>query len=126
MSKKETVFDEQDLYDVIAVDKKPDKIILTVASRQQGSKCPCCGKKSRSTHSYYTRVFKDLPILDKETCIYLKARKFYCINKRCGRQVFTERFDIHFKPGKRMTERIQSRITKIALHMGGKDRKSVV
>lgn len=70
-------------------------------------------------HSYYNRVFKDLPMLGNTTTIHLKTRKFYCLTPDCSRKVFTERFTDYFLPYKRRTTRLESSIIAITLETGG-------
>lgn len=94
--------------------------MINVESTQFGSSCPLCDVRGFRIHSYYFRSILDLPILGNETWIRLKARKFYCGNDECTKKVFTERFDIHFLSGKRMTERVRGKVSKIALLVGGK------
>ena len=119
MNYKELVFDDSDEFDVMAVDRKKDRVTITVASKQQGNDCPICGMKSSKVHSYYTRSLMDLPMLGHESWIKLRARKFYCYNDTCSGRVFTERFRKQFKSGKRITERVRDKVLKVALHMGG-------
>ena len=108
MNYRELVFDDPDEFDVIAVDRKMDKVTITVASKQHGSDCPICGIKSAKVHSYYTRSLMDLPMLGHESWIKLRARKYYCYNETCSGRVFTERFRKQFKSGKRITERVRN------------------
>jgi len=61
----------------------------------------------------------DLPMPGSETRIKLKARRFYCNNEACSAKIFTERFETLLKKGRRVTNRVQNKILKVALLMGG-------
>ena len=53
--------------------------------------CPCCGMASRRVHSRYMRQILDLPWQGLPVRILLQTRKFFCVNERCKRKIFTER-----------------------------------
>jgi len=59
-------------------------------------------------------------VFGKTSLIFLRSRKFYCHRDECPLKVFTERFDNHFKPYKRKTERLESKIRQLGLLAGGK------
>ena len=119
MTYKELVFGELDDFEVLNTEKANNTVVINVASTQSGSECPNCKVLSKSVHSYYFRSLMDLPMLDNETWIRLKARKFYCGNGQCQIKVFTERFTSLFGSGKRITERVKERVLKVAMLMGG-------
>ncbi len=54
------------------------------------STCPACGTASRRVHSRYRRKLADLPWEGLPVVILLHARKFFCVEDRCRRKVFTE------------------------------------
>src|SRR5690606_31494315 len=97
-----------------------EQVHIYVRSKQQEYLCPNCSQDSRKLHSYYTRQFRDLPILGSETVIFLKARKLYCCQAGCPVKVFTERFTDHFSTYQRSTDRFRKVCLDIALQSGGK------
>src|SRR5689334_15021488 len=111
----ELIFDGSSNFQVTGAAKIEGKVIINVVSTQFGSNCPLCNECSFRIHSYYFRTMLDLPMLGNETWIRLKARKFYCSNNDCNAKVFAERFDVHFKKGKRMTEKVYEKVSKVAL-----------
>lgn len=64
------------------------KIYVSVKSRR--SKCPDCGRYSKSVHDHYFRTISDLPVFHHRTIVFLKTRKFKCLNARCRKIVFSE------------------------------------
>ena len=120
MLPKNVVFDTRpELFEVDSIDRQQNTVILAVSSRQRKSRCPSCSVLSCSLHSYYVRTLKDLPAFGCEVIINLKARKPYCKNEKCERKVFSEQFPDHFFPYKRTTKRLNEKLLKIALLMGG-------
>lgn len=114
------LFDGENSFQVVSTEKRDGKVLVNVESRQNGCHCPLCNAKSFRVHSYYFRTILGLPMLGNETWIRLRSRKFYCKNDGCKMKVFTERFDMHFMRGKRITENVQEKASKIALLLGGK------
>jgi len=60
-----------------------------------------------------------LPAFGNKVSIRLKVRKFYCHNSDCEKSIFAERFDGHFTPYKRVSDRLRKKLLKIALLTGG-------
>ena len=58
-------------------------------------------------------------MIGNQTWLLVKARKFYCINACCTRKVFTERFTEYIVSRKSKTKRVNEKLLKIALLMGG-------
>ncbi|WP_126247184.1 ISL3 family transposase [Chitinophaga rhizosphaerae] len=120
MNATKIIFNPKDPFRVISVDNQIDRLNIYVQSKRKSSHCPNCLEASSRTHSYYTRKFMDLPSFGKSTTIFLRARKFYCRTDECPFKVFTERFNDHFEPYKRLTNRLSETLLKIALEAGGK------
>jgi transposase len=107
------------IFEVDSVDIQSGRVIIVVFSKQTGCKCPNCKVYSSWSHSYYFRTVRDLPILGYNVVVNLRARKFYCRNDDCAKKVFSERFPDHFMPHSRGTVRLDEKLLKIALLMGG-------
>lgn len=119
MSIRELVFDQEDDFGIERTEQTANRIEITVISKQPNNRCPSCHCRTNKVHSYYARDVFDLPMLDKETRLRLRVRKFYCVNDECSGKIFSERFERHFQYRKRMTVRVQDKINKVALLMGG-------
>ena len=65
---------------------------------QAVSFCPACGNRSSRVHSRYWRTLADLPWEGIPVQILLRARKFFCVDERCTRRIFTEPLPGTVKP----------------------------
>lgn len=120
MNASKLVFSDGDPFKVISVDNQQDELNIFVQSRNRTGICPNCCTPSDKVHSYYTRKLNDLPVFGKSSRIFLRSRKFYCNSDECPFKVFAERFASHFKPYKRRTERLETKIRQLGLLAGGK------
>ena len=119
MLPQELIFDgTSDAFEINAVERHANKVVLHIISKQPASRCPDCDTKG-ALHSYYFRKINDLPAFGYIVMVALRARKFYCRNSKCSKKVFSERFPDHFLPYKRSTKRLNDKLLKIALLMGG-------
>ena len=66
------------------IDDETETVTLFLTSATEKEKCPCCGLKSSSVHSWYVKKFSDLPLEDKFTICVLKNKIFVCRNKECN------------------------------------------
>lgn len=119
MLSKNIAFDSKEPFFIAHAEKEDDRVKLQIHSRQKKSECPLCHTCSRSIHSIYQRLIKDLPAFGNKISITLTVRKFYCCNPACSRKIFTERFAEHFAPYLRRTRRLDEKLLKISLLMGG-------
>lgn len=120
MVAEKLLFSSTEMFRVISVDRIENLANIYVISTRKNCYCPNCCAPARGVHSYYTRMFKDLPVFGNQTNIYLRARKFYCRESECPVKVFTERFDCHFYPYKRSTRRLEKSHLAMVLESGGK------
>lgn len=110
----ELVFsDDGDNFSVISVDTPQDVQGIYVQSTTRSAACPNCCIISKRIHGYYTRKIADFPVFGKTSINILRSRKFYFNQNECPFKVFTVRFDNHFKPYKRSTERLEGKISKL-------------
>ena len=68
--------------------------------------CPLCQCRSESVHSGYVRLVADLPWAGWAVRLELHVRRFFCLNKECVRQIFTERLPSVVAPYARHTRRL--------------------
>ena len=64
---------------------------LVEAGGSSRAVCPCCEVASRSRHSRYWRRLKDLPLQGASVTLQLQLGRWRCRNRKCERQIFTER-----------------------------------
>ena len=119
MISEELVFGSSDQLEVLAVQIKDEQVIICAQSTKRQCPCPRCYFVSSRIHSYYFRKIKDIPAFGNKVVLRIKAKKWYCYNPDCERQIFTERFDHYFKPYKRTSDRLREKLLKVALLVGG-------
>ena len=95
------------------VDDATAQITLHITSMAPRVPCPSCTRMAQRVHSCYTRTLADLPWGIYEVTWKLRARKFFCDNRACRRQIFTERLPDVATPWARRTVRLAARA---ALH----------
>ncbi|MCL1689418.1 ISL3 family transposase [Elizabethkingia anophelis] len=114
------------VFKILSIHTISDKVHISLQSTQPECVCPNCNIPSSKVHSYYTRKFKDLSIVGKETVIFLKTRKLYCLFQKCSIKVFTERFKEHFLSYKRYTARFEAICLKIILQSGARPSEKIL
>jgi len=120
MNASKLVFSDDTPFKVLSVDNRQNESRIYVQPTARSAICPNCCVKSKRIHSYYTRKIADLPVFGKTSVIFLRSRKFYCRQDECPFKVFTERFEHHFKPYRRKTTRLESKIQQLGLLAGGR------
>ncbi len=101
-------------------------ILAVVATTSPEALCPLCQCRSQSMHSRYVRVVADLPWAGWAVRLELHVRRFFCPNKQCLRQVFTERLPNVVAPYARRTTRLTDLFTLIGFALGGEAGKRLV
>ncbi len=81
--------------------------------------CPLCGRSSRRVHGRYWRSLGDLPWQGQVVRWRMRARKFFCDNAECRRNIFTERMPMVAAAYARGTIRLDKAITDLAFACGG-------
>jgi transposase len=94
-------------------------LTLRVRSTQARIYCPVCQFPTRRVHSRYVRTVADLPWGSWRVVLHLQVRKFFCVNGRCTRRMFTERLSRLVTPWARRTQRLAYWLVHIALALGG-------
>jgi hypothetical protein len=69
-------------------------------------------------HSRYARTIADLPWRNVCVTLKIRARRFFCVNRRCERAIFCERLP-EVAPYARKTERLEEALLSIAFELGG-------
>ena len=76
------------------IDKDSTGYVLFASTTGRKSTCPCCGKTSKTVHSYRLRRIQCCSILDQHVSMTLQVRHFECHNKECERKIFSERTSV--------------------------------
>jgi len=82
--------------------------------------CPACQQGSRRIHSYYQRLPVDLPISEHQVRLHLTVRRFRCLNPKCAKATFAERFPAFVAVHAQRTERLTSALGAVAFALGGR------
>jgi len=96
-----------------------DREQLHICLRTKGkvARCPECGEESARVHSRCLRKnVRDLPILGKGVQVTIKARRFFCENKDCGTNVFTESMPDFIGSRWKWTRRCEELIMAVAMN----------
>lgn len=100
-------------------------IEIYVERTNKSACCPCCGKKSVNVHSRYTRTIKDLPIQEDKVILKISTKVFFCKNKKCNINTFSEKFEF-IENYSRMTIRLKDRIINDTKGMSAKASKEII
>jgi len=98
--------------------------IVTTTSHE--AECPLCHQSSTQIHSRYMRCVADLPWMGCAVRLELHVRRFFCVQKECVRQIFTERVPTVVAPYARRTLRLTDVLTLIGFALGGEAGKRLV
>ena len=101
-------------------------ILAVVATTASEALCPLCQCRCESIHSRYVRLVADLPWAGWAVRLELHVRRFFCQNKACTRQIFTERLPNVVAPYARRTMRLTDLFTLIGFALGGEAGKRLV
>ncbi|OCS89624.1 hypothetical protein A6K76_12305 [Caryophanon latum] len=87
--------------------------------------CPSCGTRSQKQHSFYSRKLQDLSIRMQHVQIHLQSRKWFCVERFCTQQIFTERFT-WLQPYARKTERLQQFLRQLVFSMSCRQAERII
>jgi len=94
-------------------------VTLSLSTTDPAVPCPRCGQQTRHLHSRYSRTARDLPIQGRPVVLRLVARRFFCRNQDCRRQVFCEPLLQLLTKHARCTTRLAETHQTIGLALGG-------
>ena len=101
-------------------------ILAVVATTASERFCPLCHCRCENIHSRYVRLVADLPWAGWAVRLELHVRRFFCQNKACTHQIFTERLPNVVAPYARRTMRLTDLFTLIGFALGGEAGKRLV
>ncbi len=81
--------------------------------------CPSCQHPSRSLHSRYRRVLRDLPLQGSSVELRLDVRRFRCRTRECPRVTFAETLPLVARRYGRQTSRLSETVRLIGYVLGG-------
>ena len=96
-----------------------EAVSFTLTSTSLPATCPVCDQKTARLHSHYGRTVADLPWSGRRVKLFLNVRKFRCPQKRCPRQIFTERLRDLVEPYARKTVRLHEILELVGFVVGG-------
>ena|ERR1700677_706525 len=99
---------------------KDGAIEIELRTHQHSAPCPSCGQLSSRVHSRYRRKIADLPWAGLPAYILLQTRKFFCVDERCSRRIFTERLPGIAERYARRSSRLRQSLTWVSLALGGR------
>ena len=102
------------------MDALTTQLTLQVTSTQALVHCPICRFPTQRVRSRYIRTVTDLPWASWRVGLHLQVRKFFSINGRCPRRIFTERLWPLVAPWARRTQRLRHWLTHITMARGGR------
>ena len=106
--------------ELICLRPKAGTIQVELRACQHSSPCPSCGSRSFQVHSRYWRTIADLPWEGIPVRILLKARKFFCVDERCSRRIFTEQLSGTVARYARRSCRSRDALNWLSLALGGR------
>ncbi len=89
---------------------------LTLHAHTKGkwTKCPDCGRRTKTVHSYVPRKLQCTELLGHNVVLILKSRHMRCCNPECERRIFAEPLQFA-RPYARHTDRVEGEIRHEAL-----------
>jgi transposase len=106
--------------DLVCYREKDGAIEIELRAHQHSCPCPSCGQHSSRVHSRYRRTIADLPWAGLPACILLQTRRFFCVDERCSRRIFTERLPGTVERYARRSSRMRQALTWVSLALGGR------
>ncbi len=92
---------------------------ISGTAKKASARCPVCGRRSRSVHSWYARTVSDLPVSHTVVVLRLRVRRFFCRIPSCPRRIFTERLPELVAPHGRWSQGLRGAVQQIGFALGG-------
>jgi transposase len=115
-----TLIPSSEEVELICLRPKAGLIHVELRACQAVSFCPACGNRSSRVHSRYWRTLADLPWEGIPVLILLRARKFFCVDERCTRRIFTEPLPGTVSRYARRSDRASDALSWVTLALGGR------
>ncbi len=119
MSLLTKVFPQLKHFHLDDIDITGDTMRISATAKKASARCPLCGRRSRSVHSWYARTVSDLPVARTVVVLHLRVRRFFCRIPSCPRRIFTERLPALVAPHGRWSQGLRAAVQQIGLALGG-------
>jgi transposase len=95
------------------------QVVLVLSRTRRQGRCPLCKRRSERIHSRYHRTLADLPIRGYPVRLQVRVRRFFCLRRRCPRQIFAEPLAELAAPYARRTQPLGNSQQQVGLALGG-------
>ncbi len=119
MSLLTKVFRQLKYFHLDDIDITGDTMRISATATKVSARCPLCGRRSRSIHSWYARTVSDLPVSHTVVVLRLRVRRFFCRIPSCPRRIFTERLPALVAPHGRWSQGLRGAVQQIGFALGG-------
>jgi len=119
MSLLTKVFPQLKHFHLDDIDITGDTMRISGTATKASARCPVCGRRSRSVHSWYARTVSDLPVARTVVVLRLRVRRFFCRVLSCLRRIFTERLPELVVPHGRWSQGLRAAVQQIGFALGG-------
>ncbi len=119
MSLLTKVFPQLKHFHLDDIDISGDTMSISATATKASARCPLCGRRSRSVHSWYARTVSDLPVSHTVVVLRLRVRRFFCRIPSCPRRIFTERLSELVVPHGRWSQGLRAAVQQIGFALGG-------
>jgi len=119
MSLLTKVFPQLKHFHLDDIDITGDTLSISATAKKASARCPLCGRRSRSVHSWYARTVSDLPVSRTVVVLRLRVRRFFCRIPSCPRHIFTERLPELVAPHGRWSQGLRAAVQQIGCALGG-------
>jgi len=119
MSLLTKVFPQLKHFHLDDIDITDGTMSISATAQTASARCPLCGRRSRSVHSWYARTVSDLPVSRTVVVLHLRVRRFFCRVLSCPRRIFTERLPTLVAPHGRWSQGLRAAVQQIGFSLGG-------
>ena len=79
-----------EMFKIIQNEESENEYTFRLLSKSESACCLKCCVKSRRAHSYQEKRARDLPIFGKRVTLEIIQKKYFCDNRNCEVDIFTE------------------------------------
>jgi transposase len=119
MPDSRTILPDPKTLNLLCVRADANAITVTARIVSREARCPVCTRRSVRAHSRYTRMLSDLPWQGIPVTLSLHAKRFFCDEDSCEREIFAERLPGVVSHYARRTERLAEWFTHVSFALGG-------
>jgi transposase len=105
------------LFFIEEIQTEEHELCLTLESTAVQGTCPKCDQESSQLHSTYLRFPLDLPWAEWPVRLHLRAKRFFCRNRKCPKKTFVERFPDFLARYARRTDRVRQKQQRLGVNV---------